>query len=104
MLHPIDLEPGPQVSLTVEGRSISAPLGANLAAVLLANGLRPFRISPADGSPRQAYCMMGVCFECLVEINGQPNQQSCLETVREGMVIRRQNGAARLQGMEAADV
>jgi predicted molibdopterin-dependent oxidoreductase YjgC len=34
--------------------------------------------------------MMGVCFECLVEIDGQTNQQGCLVRVRDGMRIRRQ--------------
>ncbi|WP_419525505.1 2Fe-2S iron-sulfur cluster-binding protein [Bilophila wadsworthia] len=33
---------------------------------------------------------MGVCFECLMEIDGEPDVQSCLVTVREGMVVRRQ--------------
>jgi NADH dehydrogenase/NADH:ubiquinone oxidoreductase subunit G len=40
--------------------------------------------------------MMGVCFECLVEIDDIPARQSCLITVQEGMVIRRQEGAASL--------
>ena len=40
-----------------------------------------------DGQP---YCLMGVCFECLMEIDGEPDVQSCLVTVREGMVVRRQ--------------
>ncbi len=34
--------------------------------------------------------MMGVCFECLVEIDGVPNRQGCLRNVTEGMRIRRQ--------------
>lgn len=37
--------------------------------------------------------MMGVCFECLVEIDGIPNRQACMIPVREGMVVRRQKGA-----------
>jgi NADH dehydrogenase/NADH:ubiquinone oxidoreductase subunit G len=41
--------------------------------------------------------MMGVCFDCLVEIDGVPNQQACLTAVREGMVIRWQDGKAALE-------
>jgi NADH dehydrogenase/NADH:ubiquinone oxidoreductase subunit G len=37
--------------------------------------------------------MMGVCFDCLVNIDGQPNRQACMTPVREGMVVRRQLGA-----------
>jgi NADH dehydrogenase/NADH:ubiquinone oxidoreductase subunit G len=41
--------------------------------------------------------MMGVCFDCLVEVDGAPNRQACLTPVREGMVIRRQDGAPALR-------
>ncbi|RZV48935.1 MAG: (2Fe-2S)-binding protein, partial [Pseudomonadales bacterium] len=47
------------------------------------------------GKPRAPYCMMGVCFECLVEIDGVPNCQSCRVSVKEGMQICRQQGAAK---------
>jgi predicted molibdopterin-dependent oxidoreductase YjgC len=40
---------------------------------------------------------MGVCFECLVEIDGVPNQQGCLAQVREGMRIERQLGKRRIE-------
>jgi predicted molibdopterin-dependent oxidoreductase YjgC len=46
--------------------------------------------SAVSGQPRAPLCMMGVCFECLVEIDGQKNQQACLVRVRSGMTIRRQ--------------
>jgi predicted molibdopterin-dependent oxidoreductase YjgC len=41
--------------------------------------------------------MMGVCFECLVEIDGSPNHQACMTTVRDGMSIKIQKG---LRGVE----
>jgi aerobic-type carbon monoxide dehydrogenase small subunit (CoxS/CutS family) len=48
------------------------------------------------GSPRAPYCMMGACFECLVEIDGVPSRQSCLVTVQDGMRIHSQEGARDL--------
>ena len=48
------------------------------------------------GSERAPYCMMGVCFDCLAEIDGIPNRQSCMVAARPGMHIRRQRGARRL--------
>ena len=36
--------------------------------------------------------MMGVCFECLMVIDGVPSRQACMVTVREGMRIERQTG------------
>jgi predicted molibdopterin-dependent oxidoreductase YjgC len=53
------------------------------------------RATPVSGSPRAPYCMMGVCFDCLMEIDGVPNRQACLVPVAEGMRIRRQQGARK---------
>ena len=94
MFRRLEERPGAQVAIVVDGARIVACEGDNLAAVLLEAGFTPFRTSPVSGAPRAAYCMMGVCFECLAEIDGTPNRQTCLETVREGMTVRRQAGAA----------
>ncbi|MFY9237639.1 MAG: (2Fe-2S)-binding protein [Roseovarius sp.] len=83
--------------IIVDDAEFDVPAGIPLASALLLLGEYPLRTSPVherDGLTQRApYCMMGVCFDCLVEIDGAPNQQSCLATVREGMVIRRQTGA-----------
>ena len=55
-----------------------------------------FRKLPESGEPRAPYCMMGVCFECLLVIDGEPSQQGCLVQVRPGMRIARQEGARGL--------
>jgi predicted molibdopterin-dependent oxidoreductase YjgC len=92
-------EPSPgsaTVTLLFEDRPISVPAGLSVAAALLLKGTGPFRTTPVSQSPRAPYCMMGVCFECLVEVDGKPGRQACLTTVREGMVIRRQQGASAL--------
>jgi len=88
--------PSHTVTLQFEDESISVPAGITVAAALLLKGAGHFRITPVKSSPRAAYCMMGVCFECLVEIDGKPGRQACLATVREGMAIRRQQGASEL--------
>ncbi len=76
-----------------EGREIEARAGDNLAAVLLAAGEQVLRRAPVSGAPRGAYCMIGVCFECLVELDGRPGQQACMTAVRDGMNVRRDRGA-----------
>ena len=81
------------VPVVVEGRTILMPEGAPAAAALLATGIVPNRTTPVGAAPRAPYCMMGVCFDCLAEIDGVPNRQSCMVTVRPGMRIRRQRGA-----------
>jgi D-hydroxyproline dehydrogenase subunit gamma len=55
------------------------------------------RTTPVSGSPRAPYCMMGVCFECLMEIDGIANRQACMVRVRPGMRITRQQGARMLR-------
>lgn len=57
---------------------------------MLAAGLRSIRETAAGGVERAPYCMIGICFDCLAEIDGMPNRQSCMVTVRPGMRIRRQ--------------
>jgi len=90
------LADSPTVTLRFEEREISAPAGTTLAAALLMNGVGHFRTTPVNAKPRAAYCMMGVCFECLVEVDGIPGRQSCLTPVQEGMHVRRQQGASAL--------
>jgi predicted molibdopterin-dependent oxidoreductase YjgC len=83
--------------LDFEGSKVPFRSGDSVAAALLAAGISSLRESPVDESPRAPYCMMGVCFECLVEIDGRQNQQSCLTRARPGMVVKRQHGARALE-------
>lgn len=82
----------PQVSFTFEGHPVVARAGDNLACALLANGILACRTTAASGTARAPYCLMGVCFECLVTINGKANRQACMTTVRDGMDVMRQTG------------
>lgn len=81
------------VAVEVEGRTVLAPASASAAAAVLLAGLPSIRDTAVAGSPRAPYCLMGVCFDCLAEIDGVPNRQSCMIAVRPGMRIRRQRGA-----------
>lgn len=54
--------------------------------------------SPISGTRRAPYCMMGVCFECLAEVDGQGSTQTCLVIVRDGMQVRRQRGRPGMLG------
>src|SRR3954454_2567447 len=84
------------VAVDVEGRTIRVPQGASAAAAVLLAGLPSIRDTSVGGTARAPYCMMGVCFDCLAEIDGVPNRQSCMIAVRPGMRIRRQRGRRSL--------
>jgi D-hydroxyproline dehydrogenase subunit gamma len=80
------------VRLMVDGRSVPAAPGDSVAAALLAAGVVACRTTPVSATARAPYCMMGVCFDCLVTIDGVGNRQACLTRVREGMVVETQQG------------
>lgn len=90
------------VRMTFNGVTKTVAPGLTVAAALLGQGESRLRASPVSGQSRAPYCMMGVCFECLVEIDGVPNRQSCLIPVREGMSVRSQEGRAQLDRKEVA--
>jgi len=81
-----------EISLTVDGKTIAARDGDNVAAGLLAAGIVSCRTTPISGAPRAPYCLMGVCFECLVTIDGVGNRQACLVPARAGMQVETQRG------------
>lgn len=84
---------GAEIRFTFDGQPLVGRAGDSVAAALLAAGIGKFRETPVSGSPRVPWCMMGVCFECLVEIDGIASRQACMIPVAEGMQVRRQLGA-----------
>lgn len=88
--------PGQTVRLTVDGRSIEARGGDSVAAALLAVGIDVCRTTPVSGAPRGPYCMMGVCFDCLITVDGIGNRQGCLVRVADGMAVATQRGKREL--------
>jgi predicted molibdopterin-dependent oxidoreductase YjgC len=87
------IERGPAVTLTIDGRPVTAYLGETIAAVLFAEGSAQTRTT-VGGSPRGVFCGMGSCFDCLVVVDGVPNTRACMTWVREGMRVSRQDGLA----------
>jgi predicted molibdopterin-dependent oxidoreductase YjgC len=93
------LERGARLSLTLDGRTVNAYEGETVAAVLLAEGHIATR-KTRSGSPRGVYCGMGVCFDCLVVVDGVPNTRACVTWVRDGMDVARQDGLVPATGAQ----
>ena len=93
LFRPISATTEPLIEVEFDGRRLAVLGQRSVAAALLAAGVSRFRSTPVSGAPRAPYCMMGVCFECLLEIDGISNRQACLVTVQPGMRIRSQEGA-----------
>ncbi len=76
-----------------EGKSLQATEGQSLAAALLANQERITRYTRGKSTPRGIFCGIGVCFDCLLIVDGVSNQRSCLVEVKDGMQVRIEDGA-----------
>lgn len=91
------LEPGEDaMAIEIDGVAVAATAGESVAAVLLRQEDAWSRETAISGSKRAPYCMMGVCFDCLAEVNGVASVQTCLTTATPGMRIRRQTGKRRI--------
>ncbi len=88
---------GQTVQFTLDGEIVTAKQGISLAAALLAQSGTASR-QTVNGAGRTAFCMMGVCFDCMVNVDGVPNTQACMVTVRDGMRVTRQIGLRPLEG------
>ncbi len=96
MFELLPLSEGSKVCVDINGEAHVVAGYLNVAAAMLEAGLQACRTTPISGLPRGPFCMMGVCFDCLVEIDGVPNQQGCMVQVRDGMRIHPMQGKARI--------
>jgi NADPH-dependent 2,4-dienoyl-CoA reductase/sulfur reductase-like enzyme len=83
-----------RLAIDFEGRVLAGRPGETLAAALSAAGERVFRHTATD-APRGLFCGMGVCQECLVEIDGRPNQRACMTKLSRSVTVRRQSHLAK---------
>jgi len=78
---------GQQFTVSINSRPVGAFEGETVAAVLLAEGLRSFRRTPKMSAHRGVFCGIGICYECVVTVNGVPSVRACTTPVTPGMVI-----------------
>jgi D-hydroxyproline dehydrogenase subunit alpha len=77
---------GTMVAFDFDGRRIEGYEGESIAAALAAAGIRALR-KTRSGAPRGLWCGMGACFECVVTIDGKPDQRACLAKVAAGLSV-----------------
>jgi len=88
---PIKPSPPTPVTITVDGVSASGVAGQSLAGVILASGELGFRRTSARGRRRGVFCGIGVCFDCLVEVNGHRDVRACQRRAADGDVVTSQH-------------
>jgi predicted molibdopterin-dependent oxidoreductase YjgC len=82
----------PAVTVLIDGTPVAAQEGDSVAAAMLVCDQAIARITPVSETPRAPFCLMGVCFDCLVTIDGTANRQACMTAVRAGMRIETGRG------------
>jgi len=78
------------IDIEFEGQKLAAREGESVAAALTAHGIRSFRTTRCD-APRGMFCGMGVCQDCLVEVDGRPNERACMTMIDRPLSVRRES-------------
>ncbi len=79
--------PAELTKITINGQSATVPAGISAAAAVLLSNPDYTRINPVSGAKRAPLCLMGVCYECLMQIDDKPQQRACCVIVSDGMQI-----------------
>jgi hypothetical protein len=94
----VGARPEPGFRVTYDGAPIDVLPGQSIAAALWSAGITAWRETRVRQSPRGVFCGIGVCFDCLVTVNGVPNQRACLVPARPGDAITTQRGTGHDAG------
>jgi predicted molibdopterin-dependent oxidoreductase YjgC len=76
---------GDVVRLTIDGREITAHRGQSVGAALVDAGIRSWRTTRRNARPRGLFCGIGICYDCLITVDGAPNQRACLVPAAPGL-------------------
>lgn len=85
------IEREPSFSFSFDGQAVMAFPGETIAAALLSAGVRTLRRTEKGDSPRGIFCGMGVCFDCMMTVDGRPHLRACLTRVEPGMQVMTQD-------------
>jgi len=82
-------------TFSFDGRAVPFAEGQTVGAALWASGVRSLRTTRVEGRPRGMFCGIGICFDCLVVVDGRPDERACVTPARPGLDVRSQEGAGR---------
>ena len=98
-----DVARGELLEMVVDGRPVAAFQGESVAAAILASGRRSLRLSARRAEPRGLFCGIGICYECLLVIDGIPNQRACMTPARPGLQAQTQTRRGNASTAGASD-
>ena len=77
-------EPATVITISVDGVAVDGLLGQTLAGVMLGSDIMAWRNTSFGDQPRGLFCGIGICFECLVIVNGQRDVRACQRRAASG--------------------
>lgn len=86
------IDRGQAFQFTCDGEPVTAYPGESIAAALMAAGKRRARVTARRQMPRGLYCGMGVCWECIMVVDGKPAVRTCMTPAEPGMKVETQHG------------
>lgn len=81
------LDRGKAFEILVNDSPISAYPGETVAGALLAAGINILRQTVETGAERGQFCGMGVCYDCLVNVDDRQAERACMTAAIPGMRI-----------------
>ena len=75
-----------------DGRPVPFRSGQTIGAALVAAGIHSWRTTRQHARPRGIFCGIGICYDCLLTVNGRPNRRACLELAASGLTVASQEG------------
>lgn len=92
--HPIleAFAKGKKIRFTFDGKTMEGFEGEPIAIALRSNGVLIHRYTARRNEPRGMFCAIGRCTDCIMVVDGKPNIRTCVEALKEGMVVQTQRG------------
>ena len=78
------------LTISVDGTPTEGRPGQTIAGVLLTSGRSVWRRTSRGSAPRGLFCGIGVCFDCLVTVNGDRDVRACQRRASDGDVVETQ--------------
>lgn len=80
-----------ELMITFEGRTLRGESGQTLAGVLVSHRILDWRTTSATAEPRGLFCGIGVCFDCVLVVDGERDVRACQRRATDGAVLERQH-------------
>ncbi|SDQ49251.1 (2Fe-2S)-binding protein [Microbacterium sp. cf332] len=71
-----------------DGRTVPFRPGQTVGGALAASGVVSWRTTRGGGEPRGLFCGIGVCYDCLLSVDGLRSQRACVTRARPGQDVR----------------